>query len=296
MSNYTVKGRCKKGNAIAQFSIHPPLAIQKSFSFASIDEAKDAPLAQQLFYLPFVKAVTLEATEIKIERFNILEWEEVLSEVAEQLQKYLNDGGNIISDSLSNKLVPVTVYAEQTPNPTVMKFVSNKLLVSEIEEYKSIDDTQNAPLAQALFHFPYVKEIFMDNNYISITKYEVAEWEEITMELREFIRNHIAEGKAIVTETQKTKSETVAAPLIERTETEAKIISILEEYIKPAVASDGGNIAFSQYDENSKEVEVVLQGACSGCPSSTITLKNGIENMLKEMMPGQVSSVSAING
>lgn len=296
MSNYTVKGRCKKGNAIAQFSIHPPLAIQKSFSFASIDEAKDAPLAQQLFYLPFVKAVTLEATEIKIERFNILEWEEVLSEVAEQLQKYLNDGGNIISDSLSNKLVPVTVYAEQTPNPTVMKFVANKLLVSEIEEYKSIDDTQNAPLAQALFHFPYVKEIFMDNNYISITKYEVAEWEEITMELREFIRNHIAEGKAIVTETQKTKSETVAAPLIERTETEAKIISILEEYIKPAVASDGGNIAFSQYDENSKEVEVVLQGACSGCPSSTITLKNGIENMLKEMMPGQVSSVSAING
>ena len=296
MSNYTVKGRCKKGNAIAQFSIHPPLAIQKSFSFASIDEAKDAPLAQQLFYLPFVKAVTLEATEIKIERFNILEWEEVLSEVAEQLQKYLNDGGNIISDSLSNKLVPVTVYAEQTPNPTVMKFVANKLLVSEIEEYKSIDDTQNAPLAQALFHFPYVKEIFMDNNYISITKYEVAEWEEITMELREFIRNHIAEGKAIVTETQKTKSETVAAPLIERTETEAKIISILEEYIKPAVASDGGNIAFSQYDENSKEVEVVLQGACSGCPSSTITLKNGIENMLKEMMPGQVSRVSAING
>ncbi len=296
MSNYTVKGRCKKGNAIAQFSIHPPLAIQKSFSFASIDEAKDAPLAQQLFYLPFVKAVTLEATEIKIERFNILEWEEVLSEVAEQLQKYLNDGGNIISDSLSNKLVPVTVYAEQTPNPTVMKFVANKLLVSEIEEYKSIDDTQNAPLAQALFHFPYVKEIFMDNNYISITKYEVAEWEEITMELREFIRNHIAEGKAIVTETQKTKSETVAAPLIERTETEAKIISILEEYIKPAVASDGGNIAFSQYDENSQEVEVVLQGACSGCPSSTITLKNGIENMLKEMMPGQVSSVSAING
>ena len=296
MSNYTVKGRCKKGNAIAQFSIYPPLAIQKSFSFASIDEAKDAPLAQQLFYLPFVKAVTLEATEIKIERFNILEWEEVLSEVAEQLQKYLNDGGNIISDSLSNKLVPVTVYAEQTPNPTVMKFVANKLLVSEIEEYKSIDDTQNAPLAQALFHFPYVKEIFMDNNYISITKYEVAEWEEITMELREFIRNHIAEGKAIVTETQKTKSETVAAPLIERTETEAKIISILEEYIKPAVASDGGNIAFSQYDENSKEVEVVLQGACSGCPSSTITLKNGIENMLKEMMPGQVSSVSAING
>ena len=296
MSRYTVQGRCKKDNAVAQFSIQPPLALQKSFSFASIDEAKDAPLAQQLFYLPFVKMVILESTEIKIERFNILEWEEVLFEVAEQLQNYLNEGGPIISENLTNKQVPVTVYAEQTPNPTVMKFVANKLLVSEVQEYKSIDDTQNAPLAQALFHFPFVKEVFIDNNYISITKYDLAEWEDITMEVREFIRNHIAEGKAVVTKPQQTNSNIETAPLIERTETEAKIISILEEYIKPAVASDGGNIAFSQYDASSQVVEVVLQGACSGCPSSTFTLKNGIENMLKEMMPGQISSVLAING
>ena len=151
-------------------------------------------------------------------------------------------------------------------------------------------------MAQALFHFPFVKEIFIDTNYISITKYEVAEWEAITMELREFIRTHLADGKKVVTAPKKETQSVQEAPSIDRTPTEQKIVNILEEYIKPAVASDGGNIAFSQYDEDSKVVEVVLQGACSGCPSSTFTLKNGIENMLKEMMPGQVNSVSAING
>lgn len=296
MSRYTVQGRCKKGNAIAQFSVQPPLPFQKSFHFNTIDEAKEAPLVQQLFYLPFVKSVALENTEIKIERFNILEWEDVLTEVAEQLQNYLNDGGDIVTDQLAAKQVPITVYTEQTPNPAVMKFVANKMLVEELQEFKNIDDTKDAPLAKALFHFHFVKEIFIDTNYISITKYEMVEWEAITMELREFIRTHLADGKKVVTASKKEIHSTQQAPSVDRTPAEQKIVNILEEYIKPAVASDGGNIAFSQYDEESKVVEVVLQGACSGCPSSTFTLKNGIENMLKEMMPGQVNSVSAING
>ena len=295
MSRYTVQGRCKKGNAIAQFSVQPPLPFQKSFHFNTIDEAKEAPLAQQLFYLPFVKSVALENTEIKIERFNILEWEDVLTEVAEQLLNYLNDGGDIVTDQLAAKQVPITVYSEQTPNPSVMKFVANKMLVEELQEFKNIDDTNDAPLAKALFCFHFVKEIFIDTNYISITKYEMVEWEAITMELREFIRTHLANGKKVVTASKKVMHSTQQAPSVDRTPAEQKIVNILEEYIKPAVASDGGNIAFSQYDEESKIVEVVLQGACSGCPSSTLTLKNGIENMLKEMMPGQVNSVSAIN-
>ena len=296
MNRYTVQGRCKKENAIAQFSVNPPLPIQKSFHFKTIDDAKEAPLIQQLFYLPFVKSVTLEAETLKIERFNILEWEEVLTEVATQLENYLNEGGEILNEVLEAKQVPVTVYAEQTPNPAVMKFVANKMLVEELQEYKSIDDTKNAPLAQALFHFAFVKEVFIDSNYISITKYDVAEWESITMEIREFLRTHLAEGKKVVITPKSTKTTIQEAPSIERTPTEQQIISILDEYIKPAVASDGGNIAFSQYDAASKVVEVVLQGACSGCPSSTFTLKNGIENMLKEMMPGEINSVSAING
>ena len=296
MNRYTVQGRCKKENAIAQFSVNPPLPIQKSFHYKTIDDAKEAPLIQQLFYLPFVKSVTLEAETLKIERFNILEWEEVLTEVATQLENYLNEGGAILNEALEAKQVPVTVYAEQTPNPAVMKFVANKMLVEELQEYKSIDDTKNAPLAQALFHFAFVKEVFIDSNYISITKYDVAEWESITMEIREFLRTHLAEGKKVVITPKSTKTTIQEAPSIERTPTEQQIISILDEYIKPAVASDGGNIAFSQYDAASKVVEVVLQGACSGCPSSTFTLKNGIENMLKEMMPGEINSVSAING
>ena len=296
MNRYTVQGRCKKENAIAQFSVNPPLPIQKSFHFKTIDDAKEAPLIQQLFYLPFVKSVTLEAETLKIERFNILEWEEVLTEVATQLENYLNEGGAILNEALEAKQVPVTVYAEQTPNPAVMKFVANKMLVEELQEYKSIDDTKNAPLAQALFHFAFVKEVFIDSNYISITKYDVAEWESITMEIREFLRTHLAEGKKVVITPKSTKTTIQEAPSIERTPTEQQIISILDEYIKPALASDGGNIAFSQYDAASKVVEVVLQGACSGCPSSTFTLKNGIENMLKEMMPGEINSVSAING
>lgn len=296
MNRYSVQGRCKKENAIAQFSVNPPLPLQKSFHFKTIDDAKEAPLVQQLFYLPFVKSVSLEAETLKIERFNILEWEEVLTEVASQLENYLNEGGAILNETLEAKQVPVTVYAEQTPNPAVMKFVANKMLVEELQEYKSIDDTENAPLAQALFHFAFVKEVFIDSNYISITKYDVAEWDSITMEIREFIRTHLAEGKKIIVAPKKTKTTIQEAPTIERTPKEQQIINILDEYIKPAVASDGGNIAFSQYDASSKVVEVVLQGACSGCPSSTFTLKNGIENMLKEMMPGEINSVSAING
>jgi Fe-S cluster biogenesis protein NfuA len=196
----------------------------------------------------------------------------------------------------SNDKIPVSVYAESTPNPAVMKFVANKPLVTQTVEFKNIDEANNAPMAQQLFHFPFVKEVFIDANYVSITKYEVAEWDNIVMEVREFIRKYIEEGKLILKEIpqqQETTDESTAENL---SKTESQIISILDEYIKPAVASDGGNIQFDSYNEIDKTVQVILQGACSGCPSSTFTLKNGIENMLKEMMPGKIKSVVALNG
>ena len=183
-----------------------------------------------------------------------------------------------------------------------MKFVANKKLVLESAEFKSIDDAQNSPLAQKLFHFPFVKEIFMDENYISIHKYDMAEWEMITNELRGFIKNYVEEGGKIL-ETgkiqQKDESKTDDSPKIDTSnldDVSKEIVQILEEYVKPAVASDGGNIVFKSYDKDSQQVEVILQGACSGCPSSTITLKNGIETMLKEMLNNKVSSVVAFNG
>ncbi|HIB36530.1 NifU family protein, partial [Mesonia sp.] len=226
--------------------------------------------------------------------------DDVEKEVAEQVENYLNSGKEVVKTSETKKNVPVTVYAESTPNPKVMKFVANKKLVINTTEYKNIDEAKDSPLAQKLFHFPFVSEIFFDENYVSITKYDIAEWEEIVMEIREFIRNYIQEGNEVISaesSSAKPKQTQSSAPETENLDdTSKQIVAILDEYIKPAVASDGGNIMFNSYDPETKNVSVVLQGACSGCPSSTFTLKNGIETMLKDMLHGKVNSVEAING
>lgn len=295
MKNYQISAFTEKGNPWAKFKFNQIIGPEEEIHYLNIDQAKGAPLIQQLFYLPFVKSVRLAEMHLEVERFDILEWSEVIEEVQEQLQNYLNEGGVII-EIASNDKIPVSVYAESTPNPAVMKFVANKPLVSKSMEFKTIDEAKNAPLAQKLFHFPFVKEVFFDANYISITKYEIAQWDTIVMELREFIRKYIEEGNLIITalpEQNKIANEESTADL---GPTEAQIVSILEEYIKPAVASDGGNIQFDSYNAENKSVQVILQGACSGCPSSTFTLKNGIETMLKDMMPGKIEQVIALNG
>lgn len=268
-----------------------------SHQFNNIDEAKNSPLAQQLFHLPFVKRVLFSANFIGVERFSIVEWKDVQEEVKEQIEKYLNDGGVIISDESSTKKVPVEIYAEVTPNPSVLKFVANKKLVVADLEYKNIEEASNSPLATALFNFPFVKEIFISENYVSVTKFDVVEWSDVTVEIRSFIKEFIADGKTIVNETaiSENKEDTTVTIPSDLDDVSKKIIEILDEYIKPAVAADGGNILFQSYNEKEKIVSVILQGACSGCPSSTITLKNGIENMLKQMIPGKIEEVVAIN-
>src|SRR5690606_7050202 len=163
-----------------------------------------------------------------------------------------------------------------------------------------IDEAKHSELAKALFHFPFVKEVFIDENYVSVMKYDMVEWTEVAVEIREFIKNHIEDGKQVVSDVAaKEKAQEIKAsnPRFENLdETSKQIIDILEEYVKPAVASDGGNIMFESYDPESKTVNVILQGACSGCPSSTYTLKNGIETMLKNMLSDKVNEVVAING
>jgi Fe-S cluster biogenesis protein NfuA len=295
---YRVAGKCKKGNAWAHFEISPALELNRSTTYANIDEAKEAPIVQQLFYLPFVKKVTLTHQALQIERFNILEWEEVIEQVTTQIEEYLNKGGVVLNQKEHSKTVPVTVYAESTPNPNVMKFVANKILVEQVYEFKDLDTAKDAPLATALFQFSFVKEIFIDANYLSITKYERIEWESIVMEVREFIRDYLHQGKKVIEEQAPKIDETSVSENTPKNLTgiESEIVKILDEYIKPAVASDGGNIAFDSYSTEDQKVKVILQGACSGCPSSTITLKNGIESMLKEMLPGKVNTVEAING
>ncbi len=285
---------------ILKFEANSFLTEHESFEFNNIDDAKHSPLAQQLFHLPFVKKIYISGNFVAIERYNIIEWSEVQNEVREQIENYLNEGGVVVESTGKPKKVAVTVYAESTPNPAVIKFVSNKKLVPTLLEFSSIDEANASPFAMELFHFPFVKSIFIDENYVSITKYDIADWNEITMELREFIRSYIENGKTIVSEDApeiKNNTETAREENFEALDDISKeIVNILEEYVKPAVAADGGNIQFESYDADKKRVRVILQGACSGCPSSTFTLKNGIENMLKEMLKDKVESVEAING
>jgi Fe-S cluster biogenesis protein NfuA len=186
-----------------------------------------------------------------------------------------------------------------------MKFVANKPLADGTFEFKNIDEAIHAPLATALFSFPFVKEVFLSANYVSVMKFNVAEWNEISNELREFIRTYIEAGKTILDDailknennTATSDSNSNSTVVKENfSEIDKEIMAILDEYVKPAVASDGGHIAFDSFNEKTKTVRVILQGACSGCPSSTITLKNGIETMLREMLQGKVEAVEAING
>ncbi len=285
---------------ILKFEFPDFITQNENFEFKNIDEAKNSPLAQQMFYLPFVKTVYISGNFIAIERFSIVDWNDVKDAVAEQIEEYVKSGGKILLEEASNiKKSAITVYGETTPNPTTLKFVVSRRLTKNAFEFKNIDETKASPLAKELFQFPFVKEVFIDENYISITKYDLASWDEITIEIRTFIKEYIENGGIAIEETfaeADTKQEKQQIKNFDNLDTTSQqIINILEEYVKPAVAADGGNILFDSYDEDSKRVRVVLQGSCNGCPSSTFTLKNGIENMLKDMLNDQAIVVEAVN-
>ena len=257
-------------------------------------------MAQQLFYLPFVKTVYISGNFIAIEKFSIVEWEDVKEAVADQIESFVTNGGTIIiPQENKTKKQPITVYGETTPNPAALKFVVSRMLTKNAVEFKNIDETAASPLAKELFKLPYVKEIFIDENYISITKYAVNDWQEITLELRTFIKNYIENGGTVLDESliaESIEQESIKTENFDKLDvTSQQIINILEEYVKPAVQADGGNIAFESYDETTKTAKVILQGACSGCPSSTFTLKSGIENMLKSMLNDENIKVEAVN-
>ncbi len=303
MKEYNITVVETNNPAILKFDTNHLLTNGNNYEFKNIDEAKNSPLAKQLFYLPFIKTVYVSGNFIGLERFDIVEWADVKDEVAQQLVEYLNSGEPVVIEE-DTKKVPVTVYAEVTPNPSTMKYVVSKKIVAQSFEFKNIDEAKDAPLALALFQLPFVKQVFIDENYVSVSKYDVAEWNDVSMELRELIRNFIMDGKQLVSDKIVPKVQTVSPVSPSSGESEPnnlddiskKIIDILEEYVKPAVASDGGNILFQSYEKESKTVNVILQGACSGCPSSTFTLKNGIETMLKNMLGDQVNEVVAVNG
>ena len=196
----------------------------------------------------------------------------------------------------TTELVPTNVYTEMTPNPETMKFVTDKIIVLDnYIEFKDIESAKVSPLAMELFSFPFVKGVFFMNNFVTVTKDSNTEWMDINTSLKDFIKQYFDEGKPIFekgfkpTPSAEIKSDPVASS---DTEIVSKIKEMLETYIKPAVEMDGGAIQFKSYNEG--KVSLLLQGSCSGCPSSTITLKAGIEGLLKRMVP-EVTEVVAEN-
>ncbi len=303
MSKINITVQLTNNDNIVKFVTKSFITQSKSYEFNNIDDAKESPIAQRLFHLPFVKTIYISQNFIAIEKFPFnltqVKWQDVQDEVAESISDYFKSGQPVINekDNKSSKKTPITIYAESTPNPEVLKFVANRTLANTMYEFKNKSETVFAPLANELFNFPFVKEVFMNTNYISITKKNNYNWQEFSNELREFIRNYIEENKTIFKDEILQKQEQTNQLTEDRdySEIEKEIISILNEYIRPAVEGDGGNIAFDSYNINTKTVKVILQGACSGCPSSTVTLKNGIENMLREMLNGKVDYVEALN-
>lgn len=179
----------------------------------------------------------------------------------------------------------VNIYAEATPNPETMKFVANRMILpNDSADFQSREAALRSPLASALFEKPYVNAVFIMNNFVTITKLSTFDWSDIMQELRDFVKNYLESGAPIVNPREEKLS------LEEVSEVEQKIKDLLDMHVKPAVEMDGGAISFKSFDEG--VVKVVLKGACSGCPSSTITLKAGIENLLKRMVP-EVEAVEA---
>ena len=273
------------------------MLTEGSFEYNSVDDAKNSALVQQLFHLPFVKKVYVTANFLAIEKFDILEWNEVQEELKEILGAYVDENESIFNPEEGVSLVEV--YAESTPNPNVQKFVTNQLLTNQHIELTTPEQATGVPLAMELFEFPFVKEVFISDNYVSIQKTDNLDWFEINNSLRDFLKEYLQSGRRVVAENYThavpSKREEQVAYATTDDEISKEIIGVLEEYIRPAVAGDGGNIQFLSYAPDTKEVNVLLQGACNGCPSSTITLKNGIESTLRQLLPGKVETVNAIN-
>ncbi len=198
--------------------------------------------------------------------------------------------------------IPYIIYAEGTPNPASLKFVANKLLISQkgaSAEYKNASETLTAPIASKLFQFPFVKTVFVTANYITITKTDSVNWDDITLELRTFLTEYLNAGNLIITALPKqevaidntfTETKTINTQhMAPQNDVEAKIIEVLDQYIRPAVEQDGGLITFKDLKDG--VVTVQMRGACSGCPSSTMTLKAGIEALLKRLLPDAVKEV-----
>ncbi len=185
---------------------------------------------------------------------------------------------------------PIYIYTELSPNPNSMKFVLNFELVPDglsfdyPSQAAALEPGKASPLAADMFQFPHVQRVFIASNFVTITKDDASAWEEVLYDTKQFLKIYFEENQPVF-EPQTIENNTLVVEAND-TETVQKIKAALDQYVRPAVESDGGAINFHSFDEDSGAVKVLLQGSCSGCPSSTLTLKSGIENLLTRMVPG----------
>lgn len=258
-------------------------------------DISEIPLAQELFNYPFVDRIFITANFVAVAKQDSVEWEHV----AESLKNIIED--ELLANPriyLQKRKEAYQIYSEMTPNPAVMKFISSKMLMDGFIEVKSKEESGEVPLAKELYDaFNFVKEIYVSDNFVAVTKDDQFQWHEIMNQVRSFIAEFLQAGKTI-SNLEPHAHENPVLKIINReyTNDEQKISDILNEYVAPAVENDGGKISLIEYDQENKTARMLLQGACSGCPSSTATLKNGIQSILKQFVPELVENVEAVNG
>lgn len=180
----------------------------------------------------------------------------------------------------------ISIYTEMTPNPETMKFVANKLLYpGKSIDFPDVENAKPSPLAIELFGFPFIRSVFIASNFVTLTKTSETDWNDVIPAIRQFLKEYLEEGKAVVNEEEIVVTRAEGGNTIDADDDDVvkRIKELLENYVKPAVEMDGGAIQFRSYDDG--VVNLMLQGSCSGCPSSMITLKAGIEGMMKRMIP-----------
>jgi len=269
--------------------------IPGSVELDRTSDISEMPLAQQLFNYPFIERIFITANFIAVAKQDTVEWEHVVESLRNIIEDELLGNPRIY---MQKKKELTQIYAEMTPNPMVMKFVSTTKLLEGFVEVKNREDAAEIPLAKAIFEeFDFAKEVFISDNFVAVTKNVSVEWHEVMVKVRTFVEEYLQNGGKISSLAPQ-KHESPVEKLINReyTETEQKISDILTEYVAPAVENDGGKISLMEYDAETKTAKMLLQGACSGCPSSTATLKGGIENLLKQFLPELVENVEAVNG
>ncbi len=258
-------------------------------------DISEIPIAQELFNYPFVSQIFITANFIAVAKEDTVEWDAVSTSLKNVIEDELLANPRIY---VQKRKEVFPIYAEMTPNPNVMKFVSSKIILEGFVEVKSRDEANDIPLAKAILdEFNFAEEVFISDNFVAVTKNNSVEWHEVMTPVRSLIAEYLQNGGK-VSNIAPQQHESPVEKIINReyTDDEQKISDILTEYVAPAVENDGGKISLMEYDREQKTAKMLLQGACSGCPSSTATLKNGIENILKQFVPDLVEKVEAVNG